>query len=86
MKSLTSTRALQVGSKNTPPDAPMIAAAADRFIGEAECEVLTNLSRPTRWRLERAGRFPKKRRLSPNRKGWLLSEVQAWIADRARAA
>ena len=34
-------------------------------------------------RLERAGKFPQRVQLGPNRVGWLLSEVQAWIDARA---
>lgn len=36
-------------------------------------------------RLERAGDFPKRVRLGPNRVGWLASEVEAWIVERAEA-
>jgi prophage regulatory protein len=58
---------------------------ADRFIREQECRVLTGLSRSTRWRLERQGKFPRRRRLSPNGIGWLLSDVEAWQASRSHA-
>ena len=57
----------------------------DRFIGEAECEEVSTLSRVTRWRLERAGKFPRRRQISPNRVGWLESEVQAWVEARANS-
>ena len=61
--------------------------AADRFIGEAEQEEITNLSRTTRWRLERAGKFPKSYKISANRSARLLSEVVAWMqAQRGEAA
>lgn len=40
------------------------------------------LSRSTIWRLERTGKFPRRRRLGPNSIGWLLSEVDDWIATR----
>ena len=62
------------------------AQGPDRFIGEIECQFLTSLSRVTRWRLERAGQFPQRHRISPNRIGWLLSEVLAWQRERAAAA
>ena len=39
---------------------------SDRFVREPECRALTGLSRSTRWRLERSGEFPKRRRLSSN--------------------
>jgi prophage regulatory protein len=54
----------------------------DRIIREAECQRLTGLSRTTRWRLEREGKFPRRRRLSQNAVGWLLSEILAWRAAR----
>lgn len=33
-------------------------------------------------RLEKAGRFPKRIQLGQNRVAWVLSEVDAWIAER----
>lgn len=38
----------------------------------------TGLSRSTLWRLERAGNFPKRRRLSPGRVAWRSEEIDAW--------
>ena len=58
--------------------------AEDRFIGELECERISGLSRTTRWRLERKGRFPKRRQISDNRIAWLLSELEAWRAAPSR--
>lgn len=55
----------------------------DRFIREPECKHITGLSRTTRWRLERAGQFPKRRQISPGLIAWLASEVQEWLRDRA---
>ena len=60
-------------------------AITDRIIGEPECREITNLSRTSRWRLIRAGEFPKKITLSPNRTGWRLSQVMAWLAERETA-
>ena len=54
----------------------------DRFIRERECRELSGLSRTTRWRLERTGGFPRRRHLSPNGVGWLLSEIETWQASR----
>ena len=65
------------GSQAPPPD---------RFIRERECRELTALSRTTRWRLERAGQFPRRRQLSPNACGWILSEVVQWMTERAEVA
>lgn len=55
----------------------------DRFVRELECGRITGLSRATRWRLERAGKFPKRRQLAPNSIGWLHSEVMNWLRERA---
>ncbi len=57
----------------------------DRFVGEVECQRLTSLSRVTRWRLERAGQFPRRHQIAPNRIGWLLSEIKLWQRERAEA-
>lgn len=35
------------------------------------------------YRLERAGKFPKRIRLGANRVGWLEHEIDAWIEARA---
>lgn len=59
--------------------------SVDRFIGEAEIKKITSLSRSTRWRLERSGGFPKKRRISPNRVAWLESEILDWIEARGNS-
>ena len=37
------------------------------------------------WRLEKAGRFPKRVPLSPSRIAWIESEVDAWIKKRVAA-
>lgn len=55
----------------------------DRFIREPEVRRTTGLSRTTRWRLERAGRFPSRRRISLNAVAWLESEVQEWLRTRS---
>ncbi len=51
----------------------------DRLIREKECGQLTGLSRSCRYRLERAGKFPKRRKIGIRCTGWLLSEVREWI-------
>jgi prophage regulatory protein len=37
------------------------------------------------WRLERAGRFPKRVSLTPGRHGWVEAEIDAFIAERIAA-
>jgi prophage regulatory protein len=58
----------------------------DRFIREPEVKRLTGLSRTTRWRLEREGKFPSRRQLSENAVAWLDSEVRLWIESRAASS
>ena len=40
------------------------------------------VSRTTLWRMERAGQFPKRIQISPNRVAWLESDVDAWLEGR----
>lgn len=54
----------------------------NRFLREKEVRARTGLSRTTRWRLEQAGDFPIRRRLSTNAIGWLESEIEAWMQAR----
>lgn len=55
----------------------------DRFLREPEVQRITGLSRTTRWRLENAGKFSRRRQLSTNAVGWLASEIEAWMAERS---
>jgi len=50
----------------------------DRFISIDEAVAQTGLSASTLRRLELAGRFPKRVRLSANRVGWPQSKVNRW--------
>lgn len=58
----------------------------DRIIRERECREVTGLSRTTRRRAERAGGFPKRRKISENTVGWLESELAEWLANRTHVA
>lgn len=51
----------------------------DRIVRDEERARLTGVSRSAWWEGEKAGRFPKRRRLGPSSVGWLLSELQAWM-------
>lgn len=59
--------------------------APDRIIRERECREMTSLSRATRHRMIRRGDFPASVPLTgaPWCRGWLLSEVQAWLRRQA---
>ena len=56
---------------------------SERFVHNPEVQQITGLSSTTLWRLERAGKFPKKIAISPGRKAWLESTINTWIAERA---
>ncbi|MBI5191253.1 MAG: AlpA family phage regulatory protein [Nitrospirae bacterium] len=54
----------------------------DKFIRRPEVLKIVGLSATTIWRLERAGTFPMRRKLSTGAVGWLESEIQAWMTER----
>jgi prophage regulatory protein len=72
----------QSGDVAHPLDRAQPLIAIDAIIREPECRLRTGLSRSTRWRLERKGKFPRRRQLSPGCSGWLASEIAAWISAR----
>ncbi|UCQ40468.1 AlpA family phage regulatory protein [Edwardsiella piscicida] len=51
----------------------------DRLIREPTCREMTTLSNSTRWRMEREGRFPPRRKIGPTAVAYRVSEIQAWI-------
>lgn len=57
----------------------------DRIMREPEVYDATGLDRVTRWRMESKGKFPRRLNLGTNSIGWLASEINAWIAERAAA-
>jgi prophage regulatory protein len=56
----------------------------DKILRQGEVEEIVGLSRTTIWRMVRAGRFPAKVRLSLRARGWLLSDIEAWLTSRQR--
>lgn len=56
--------------------------SSDRIIREKEPRMIVPYSSMHIWRLEKAGRFPQRIRLGPNRIGWSLREVSEWLAAR----
>ena len=50
-----------------------------RMLRLPEVVAATGLSPTTIWRRERAGEFPKRRRLGPTLVAWRSDEVEAWI-------
>ena len=56
-----------------------------RIIGWSELKTIVPYTRQHIHRLERARLFPRRVRIGANRIGWLLSEIEAWLADRVDA-
>jgi prophage regulatory protein len=54
----------------------------DRILLDPEVRAIVRYSSMHIWRLEKAGRFPRRIRLGPNRVGWSLKEVTDWIEAR----
>ena len=57
----------------------------DRILRESERRAKMGTSASTQWRQERRGEAPRRIKIAPNISGWLESEVDAWIAERAAA-
>lgn len=57
----------------------------ERVIRKKELLTMLGLSDPTIYRMEKAGKFPMRLRLGGNSCGWLASEVEAWISEKAAA-
>ena len=61
-----------------PPPAPPTGAIAK----PNNQHYITGVSKATAYRLEAAGLFPKRRQLSVQAVGWLVSELEAWRDSR----
>ncbi len=55
------------------------------FYLRKDIEKLVPLSDVTLWRMEKKGLFPKRRKISEFRVGWLKSEIDQWIISREAA-
>jgi prophage regulatory protein len=78
-------------SEGPPAQVPTPAAAAPapdtgprlpRLVPFREVAQRVALSRSTIWRMERAGQFPKRRRLSVNKVAWWEPEIEEWLRTR----
>jgi prophage regulatory protein len=58
-------------------------SAQDRIMRKKEVLAVVGLSDVSVWRQERAGTFPKRLRLGGNSVGWLKSEIDGWLQQRA---
>jgi prophage regulatory protein len=55
-----------------------------RIVSPRAATEMTGLSRTTIWRLRRAGQFPKPIQISAGRVGFLIEEIESWIAQKRR--
>jgi len=55
----------------------------DEILRSADPERLIGVHRTTLWRWEREGHFPKRIKLASRASGYLRSEVEKWLQDRA---
>ena len=58
----------------------------DRFVREKEAAVLLSVSPSTLRRLEQRAELPHRRAISPNTRGWLLSEIMEFVTNRRAVA
>ncbi len=54
------------------------------IMSDGDEKLVTGLSRVTRWRMEREGKYPKRVQISPGRVGRIGREIKAWIDSRPR--
>jgi prophage regulatory protein len=54
----------------------------DKILRKKTVLSLIGVSNTTLWRLERQGKFPARRRISPRLVGWLQSDVLTWLNSR----
>jgi prophage regulatory protein len=69
-----------VRARNSPAD--HAGPFTMKFLRIKQVMQVTGLSRMTIYRLELAGKFPKRRQLSENSVAWLESDIAAWADSR----
>jgi len=55
----------------------------ERLIRKPELMSMIGLSDATIWRMERAGKFPRRVQIGGNSVGWLQSEINEWLERKA---
>ena len=58
----------------------------DRYIGLDEAMRAAGVGRTSLYQMEERGEFPKRRKISKGRIGWLESEIREWLATREPVA
>jgi prophage regulatory protein len=71
-----------VDKPNKPIQSDQIPGLESRILRTKEVIRKIGLSRPTIWRMERDGKFPKHRNIGPRSTGWLDTEINEWIGTR----
>ena len=56
----------------------------ERAVREPERFQITGVSRVEWWKREKRGEAPKRFQLGPNAVAWKLSELIAWVEDKAQ--
>ncbi len=51
----------------------------NRIVREAECKIISGLSRTSRWDKEQRGEFPKRIQVSERAVGWRLFDLMDWL-------
>jgi prophage regulatory protein len=58
--------------------------AGDRLLSWDRVQDVVGISRPTAWRMQQRGDFPRPVKISPGRVGWWESDLTAWKSSRGR--
>ena len=61
-----------------------MSSALPRIVTRREFRQIVPYSPQHILRLEKQGKFPKRIQIGARRVGWYLSDVEAWLTDRAR--
>jgi prophage regulatory protein len=56
--------------------------SSKRVLSQQAVLEIVPVSRVTLWRMEQAGDFPKRIKVSKNRIGWFEADVEAWLDAR----
>lgn len=57
----------------------------DRIVRIGEVMTITGRSEASIYRDEKAGKFPRRRKIGVQSVGWLLSEIREWVQERMEA-
>src|SRR5262249_47961604 len=67
---------------SVPSPSPSADSRSPRLLRFQEVDRRVGLSRSSLWRMERAGRFPQRHRLSANSVGWWEPDIDEWLGNR----